>query len=74
MTIIRVLVVELICQAVMGRILLLECLSVRSTGAHVATSYHARHYMLLLPVDPAPAALSGTRKPSGMTTGGPDTH
>jgi hypothetical protein len=43
MAIMRVLVDELICQTVMGRILILECLSVRGVWASVATSYHARH-------------------------------
>jgi hypothetical protein len=42
MTVMRVLVEELICQAVMGRIPVLECLFVRSALAPVAMSYHAR--------------------------------
>jgi hypothetical protein len=40
MAIMRVLIEELLCQAVMGRILVLGCLFVRCTWVHVVTSYH----------------------------------
>jgi hypothetical protein len=73
MTVMRVLVEELICQAVMGQIPVLECLFVRSALAPVAMSYHARQYMLPLFKDPALAAFPGTGKALGVTAGGPGT-
>jgi hypothetical protein len=43
MVIMRVLVEELLCQAVMGHVLGLKCLFVMCTWVHVVTSCHVLH-------------------------------
>jgi hypothetical protein len=48
--------------------------AIRCAWVHMTASYCAKHLILLLPEDLAPAALLSIKKPPGVTAGDPSMY